>query len=205
MSDFELSDGRSRVRLSPIGDLSWPLLATRIPGFARSSDEQRQERFDAVSWFEAAADEELVALAGRFFGYSPEASAVATFCAREHRGLEDLEAYARDLRQKGHPVEVEVELDVAASERWLEENRAHVIPWVKGEVAFATPHHQVKSYELHDEEGTPLGRTWDVYTDSSIEPVARFEEERGQTLDDAVGEARRLEAALYEIAPDLSL
>jgi hypothetical protein len=180
-------------------------LATRIPALARSSDEKHKERFDAVAWFEAASDEDLVALASRFFGYSEEAEAVFSFCAREQRALAALEAYARALRRRGRPVEVEVELDVVLSGRWIEENRPHVIPWINGECTFATPHYQVKSYELTDDEGTPLGRTWDVYSGSSVEPVARFEEEREQTRDDAIAEARRLEAGLYTLTSDLSL
>lgn len=203
MSDFSLSDTSVRVRLSPMGDLSWPRLATWVPAVARSSDEQLKVRFDAVSWFEAASDEELVALASRYFGYSPEATAVARFCAAEVPLLAELVAYAAATRDwDGRQVECEVELDVPLAERWLEENRPHVIPWLRGECLFATPHYQVSCYEMHD-EGTPLGKTWEVHGASRLDVRERFVEERGQTLEDAILAARRLEAAVYELSPGL--
>lgn len=101
-----------------------------IPAEAHTEDRECAAEFDAVEWFEAATDDEIVALARESWCQCKEANDVAQHCADENVELIAMFAHLdriKDLPSKKGKNGYECSVDEDAARAWLDEHRPHLI------------------------------------------------------------------------------
>lgn len=107
-----------------------------VPAEAHSDDRVHSADFDAVEWFEAATDEEIVALGRGNWKNCQEADGVAQHCADECPELGKMFEYLEKIQglpSKKDASGFECSVDEDAARAWIDEHRPHLIAKIDGE------------------------------------------------------------------------
>lgn len=103
-------------------------LDLRIAASARSDDRRIEVDFDAVPWFDQAAELEILELSQCQWGGDYPADAVADYMADQNAELQKMFDYISIAGTNRDPVGFECYVDSDDARAWLNQHRPHLVP-----------------------------------------------------------------------------